>query len=182
MASPRRSGSEKPEPILPEMRLDYGFYSKEEMQGRIRTAFYQDGPRQRGETPPTASQWLDERRRVQQRLGKPSAPLWSELILPMIQRIEAIGLQQGLLQSTLSHAGRDINIRAVSPLAKSQNLDEVSIARSNIDLVAQTGGPEAVGAFLDMPMTLSNIIRATGDNLTVVRDTPAEPPQGQGPS
>ena len=87
------------------VNLDYGFFSEERLEARIRAAFYQDGPRQRGETPPTASQWLDERRRVQQRLGKPSAPLWTEFFLPFIlaTSFTVLNLFIGIIVSAMQH-------------------------------------------------------------------------------
>ena len=148
--------------------VEHGGFAEDRMEDRIRRAFYQDGPRQRGETPPTAAQWLDERRRVQQRLGKPSAPLWSELILPMIQRFEYVGVQIGELPDAITHNGRAISVRPISPLQKAQNQDKVMVSRSNLDLgfaVFQ----DQVSSFIDPVQTFQNIVRASGDELTVIR-------------
>lgn len=178
MAYPRRPGSEAPQPIPNQSQLDYGFYSKEEMEQRIRVAFYQDGPRQRGETPPTASQWLDERRRVQQRLGKPSAPLWTELYYPLIQRIEYIAVQQGLMDEAITLNGQAINVRPISPLQKSQNQDQVMISRSNLDLAFGVF-QDQVNTFIDPVETFRKIVSASGDELTVVRDEQQMPQEGE---
>lgn len=48
-----------------DVNVDQGWFSEERMEDRLRRLMYQDGPRQRGETPPTAAQWVDERRRLQ---------------------------------------------------------------------------------------------------------------------
>ena len=162
------------------VNLDYGFFSEERLEQRIRTAFYQDGPRQRGETPPTASQWLDERRRVQQRLGKPSAPLWSEMFYPFVQRIERLAVDTGRLDAAITHQGDVITVQPISPLQKAQNQDQVMIARSNLELgfgVFQ----EQFGEVVDQIGTFKNIVRASGDDLTVVAQANNEeaPPQGQ---
>lgn len=162
--------------------LDYGFYSEERLEQRIRTAFYQDGPRQRGETPPTASQWLDERRRVQQRLGKPSAPLWTEMIFPLVQRIEFLAVQNGDMDEAITHNGKAISVLPISPLQKAQNQDQVMVARSNLELGMSTLGPEAFAQVVDPIATMKNVVRASGDNLTTIRDQEAPPdetpPQG----
>lgn len=151
--------------------LDIGFFSREDMERRIRMAFFQDGPRQRGDTPPTATQWQDERRRVQQRLGKPSAPLWSELYGPMLQRVEYLGVQAGLLEPVLMLDGQAITIRPVSPLQKAQNLDDVLVARSNLALATEVaaGMQQGPGAIIDLVPTFQGIVEASGDRLTKIR-------------
>lgn len=181
MAYPRRAGSEPPQPLPNQSQLDYGFYSKEEMEQRIRVAFYQDGPRQRGETPPTASQWLDERRRVQQRLGKPSAPLWTELYYPFIQRVEYIAVQNGLMEQAITLNGNAINVRPISPLQKSQNQDQVMISRGNLDL-AFAVYQDRVEEFIDPVGTFQNIVRASGDTLTVIREEQQQAPNEAPPA
>lgn len=157
--------------------LDHSFFSEEHIEQRIRTAFYQDGPRQRGETPPTASQWLDERRRVQQRIGKPSAPLWKEFFLPFIQRVEYLAVQAGRLEATITHNEQVITVLPVSPLQKAQNQDKVLVSRSNLDLAFAVAG-EQTPAVVDLFETFKNIVHASGDELTVIRkedDAPAPP-------
>lgn len=151
------------------VNVDQGWFAADRFEMKLRAAFYQDGPRQRGETPPTAAQWLDERRRVQQRLGKPSAPIWSELILPMIQRVEFLGVAQGRLPEAISLDGEAIKVTPISPLQKAQNQDKVMVARSNLDM-AFSVFQDQTGTFVDPVQTFRNIVRASGDELTVIRD------------
>lgn len=151
------------------VNVDQGWFAADRFEMKLRAAFYQDGPRQRGETPPTAAQWLDERRRVQQRLGKPSAPLWSELILPMVQRIEYLGVEQGRLPEAISLDGQAIKVTPISPLQKAQNQDKVMVARSNLDLAFQIL-QDQTSTVIDPVETFKNIVRASGDELTAVRD------------
>ena len=161
--------------------LDYGFFSEERIEQRIRTSFYQDGPRQRGETPPTAAQWLDERRRVQQRLGKPSAPLWTEMIYPFVQRIEYLAVENGDMAEAITHNGRAISVQPISPLQKAQNQDQVMVARSNLELGFAVLG-EQLASVVDPIATMKNIVKASGDTLTEINDQQvpneaAPPPQ-----
>ena len=159
------------------INLDYGFFSKEQIEERIRTLFYQNGPRQRGETPPTAAQWLDERRRVQQRLGKPAAPLWTELYLPFIQRIELLGVQTGKISEAVTLNGQVVAAMPVSPLQKAQNQDALAQTRANLEL-AFAVFQDQVGNFIDPVGTFKAYVDKSGDELTVVRDeeVPSEPP------
>jgi hypothetical protein len=150
------------------VNLDMGFFSEDRLEDRLRERFYQDGPRQRGDTPPTASQWIDERRRVQIRIGKPSAPLWKELFLPFIQRVEFLGVQSGKLDAELTHNEDVISAQPISPLQKAQNQDKVMVAKSNLDL-AFSIFQDQVSGFIDPVQTFNNIVTASGDELTVIQ-------------
>lgn len=157
-----------------QVNVDAGWFAEDRIEDRIRRAFFQDGPRQRGETPPTASQWVDERRRVQQRLGKPSAPLWTEMIAPMIQRIEYLLVQARQMEEAITHNGQALTIQPISPMQKAQNQDQVMISRSNLDLafsVLQDQLPTVV----DPVATLKKIVKTSGDTLTQIRDEQVQP-------
>lgn len=162
------------------VNLDVGWMSEERREDRLRSAFYQDGPRQKGDTPPTASQWMDERRRVQQRMGKPSAPLWTEIILPFIQRIEFLAVEMGKLDAQLTVAGDVISVQPISPLQKAQNQDQVMVSRSNLDTAFAVAG-EMTPQIIDLHSTLKKHIDASGDKLTVLApqdaNAAATPPQ-----
>ena len=159
--------------------LEVGFFTKDELERRIRSLFYQDGPRQRGDTPPTAAQWFDEARRVQQRLGKPSAPLWTELFAPFLQRVEFLGVQNGDLEPKILLDGRAITIQPISPMQKAQNRDQVMISRSNLELAQMTFGPEAVPTVIDVRKTFTNIVNASGDTLTAISQEPTNAPPAE---
>lgn len=158
------------------VNVDQGWFTEERIEQRIRTAFYQDGPRQRGETPPTASQWIDERRRVQQRVGKPSAPLWSELYVPLVQRVEFLAVEAGKMHEAITHDGQSITVMPISPLQKAQNQDKVMVARSNLDLAFSVLADQTASV-IDPVATMKNIVKASGDELTVIRKEQL-PPEG----
>ena len=158
------------------INMDQAYFTEERWDDKLRRAFYQDGPRQRGDTPPTAAQWLDERRRVQQRLGKPSAPIWSELILPMIQRFETLAVQLGRIDAAITHDGQAITVVPLSPLQKAQNQDKVMITRSNLEMFATLVGPEAMAQFVDVIGTGQAVAKASGDELLQFHDQPQGAP------
>lgn len=147
------------------VNVDQGFFTEERFEDKLRAAFYQDGPRQRGDTPPTAAQWLDERRRVQQRLGKPSAPMWTEMIYPLVQRFEYLAVQLGKMEEAITHNGQAISVVPLSPLQKAQNQDKVMVTRSNLEMLATFIPPEALSQVVDVVGTGKEIVRASGDEL-----------------
>jgi hypothetical protein len=159
------------------VNVDQGFFTEDRFEEKLRRQFYQDGPRQRGDTPPTAAQWLDERRRVQQRLGKPSAPIWSELILPMIQRFEKLAVDLGRVDQAITHNGQAITVTPLSPLQKAQNQDKVMVTRSNLDLAFTLLGAEQIPTYIDVPTTLENVRKASGDELLAINEEPQVAPQ-----
>ena len=153
------------------VNTDQGWFTAERLEAQIRMAFYQDGPRQKGDTPPTAAQWLDERRRVQQRLGKPSAPIWSELIYPLVQRVEFMAVQLGRMPEAITHDGQSITVSPISPLQKAQNQDKVMVTRSNLDL-AMTLLQDQLPNFVDVLATLEDVKKASGDELLKLHKEP----------
>jgi len=163
------------------VNVDQGFFTEDRLSDRLRTSFYQDGPRQRGDTPPTASQWIDERRRVQQRVGKPSAPLWSELFGPLVQRVEFLAVEAKKMPEAITHDGTSITIMPISPLQKAQNQDKVMVTRSNLDLAVQMLQDQAP-AVIDMVATMRNIVKTSGDELTVIKDKMDAPQAAQPPA
>lgn len=175
-----RKHEQMPEPLLAPANLDYGFFEKNQMEERIRTAFYQDGPRQRGDTPPTASQWLDERRRVQARLGKPSAPIFTELLLQLVHRTEFVLVSLGQLEQAITVDGVTLNVRPISPMQRSQNQDKALITRANLEFgfgVFQDQFPQLV----DMLTTYQNYVKATGDELTILNPKQQTPNEAENP-
>ena len=157
------------------VNLDTGFFSEERLEERLRQRFYQDGPKQRGDTPPTAAQWMDERRRIQVRLGKPSAPLWREFFLPFVQRTEFIAVELGKIEQALTHKEDTISVQPISPLQKAQNQDKVMTSRANMELAFNIFG-ESVSSFIDPRQTIENHIKASGDDLTAI----VEPEEQEG--
>jgi hypothetical protein len=163
------------------VNVEQGWFTEERLTERLMSIFYQDGPRQRGDTPPTAAQWLDERRRVQARLGKPSAPLFSEFIAPMVQRVEYLLVRAGKLPNAITHNEQELTIQPISPLMKAQNQDKVMVSRSNLDMAFSVLQDQA-GTVVDMVATMKNIVKASGDELTVIRDEQEMPPDATAPA
>lgn len=148
--------------------VDYGFFSQEDSEERIRRGFYQDGPRQRGKTPPSATQWLEEVQRIQRRLGKPAQSLWSEFVVPLIQRVEFLEVQIGILPEALAVEDLIVNVRPISPLIRSQNQEQIAVARTNLEMAVATLGEQA-SLVIDGLGTMRNVLDKSGDDITQLR-------------
>ena len=153
---------------FPERRLDAGFFVEKNYEEKIREGFYQDGPRQKGLTPPTATQWLEEAQRIQRRLGRPAAPLWTEFFVHIIQRVDYVLSKQGILEGEVDIDGTIISIMPINPLIKAQNREEAVEATALLDGVAQYS-PQELPLLVDLPSTFSNIQNKVGDSLVALR-------------
>ena len=151
-------------------RLDYGLFTQDAFKEAIRRAFFRDEPRQRGQTPPTATQWADMAARLQRRLGKPAAPLWAEFFVGIINRVDWLLVQYGMLDGQIELAdGGVVTLSPLSPLARAQRFEEVNVTRSLIADAVQAGDMTSI----NMPSTLENMRAHLKDDLLVVR-TPEE--------
>jgi hypothetical protein len=83
---PRAVGSEPPEAIESKARFDVAVFERDELRSVIRRAHYQDKPEQLGKTPPSATQWADERAERARRMGTPATNLVLELQIPIYTR------------------------------------------------------------------------------------------------
>jgi hypothetical protein len=164
-----------------QVNVEQGWLTEDRLIDELRAIFFQDGPRQRGETPPTAAQWLDERRRVQQRIGKPSAPLWTELLVPLIQRVEYLGVQLGRLPDAITHDGQTIAVIPISPLQKAQNQDDVMTTQANLQMFASMLADQT-GTVINFLATGKNVARASGDKLIVFQEQQVQPDAAAAPA
>jgi hypothetical protein len=154
--------------VSPGGDIDYGYFSHENLVMILASAFYQDGPRQEGKTPPTATQWLDEAQKIHRRVGKPAGKLWSEFVAPMIRRVEFLEVEAGNLDAQIMVNERIVTMRPISPLEKAQGREDSMTARSILDTAAQTLG-EQTALVVDGAATIRNLKNAMGDKIVEVR-------------
>lgn len=99
----------------------------------------------------------------------------------MIQRFEYLGVQLGHFAQSITVDGRVVALNPISPLMKAQNMDKVNTTRSNLDLGMAVFGPEAMVQIVDPIATYENVIKASGDELLVVRkEEPGAPAAAAG--
>lgn len=129
--------------MAPQTDIREGIYKSEELVGTIHADLYQDGPEQKGLTPPTAAQWLGMEASKEKRKTLPRARIYSEWVLPVIYRFEWILENRGDLEE-LQIDGRVVKIEPVSPLSKASDIEEVQIAEQFNQMFVGTFGDMAV--------------------------------------
>lgn len=167
---PRAAGSKTPEPLLPDIRFDASYFEKEKLEEGIKRALYQDKPEQPGKTPPTATQWIDEKEFSTRRMELPRDRCVREWVMPVIDRVMWIKSQRGELPS-IKLGDRMIKVRPVSPLSKAKDLQDVQITGQLLGMAQQIGTIAQSVPMLDPRGTLRNIQRTLGErNIVFLTD------------
>jgi hypothetical protein len=137
---PRAVGSEPPEAIESKARFDVAVFERDELRSVIRRAHYQDKPEQLGKTPPSATQWADERAERARRMGTPATNLVLELQIPIYTRFSYILERRGTLPKVVLN-GQAVTLEPVSPLLRAQEQEEVIRLDRFAELITARFGP-----------------------------------------
>ncbi len=171
---PRLPGS-KVEEMGGETNLSAAYYEQGGLQDNIRRAGFQDGPRQRGKTPPTLGQWSDEKADQGRRLEMPTGKLYAESVVAIVERVEYLLIQRGTIKASIVPKGAEtmaIKVRPLNPLSKQQDMEEVSTAVQLLTQGGQVFGSQMIGALVDGGATFTNLKDKMNDTIIVLR-----PPQ-----
>lgn len=167
VAIPRMKGS-KIEVIESQHDMQSALYARNDVQDRIKRHFYQDGPEQKGLTPPTLGQWADESLQKQRRLGTPAAPLWSEFISEAYMRFRWLLVARGALKPQIRVGGEDFPVRPINPLKRAANQQKAVASERVLASIVSIFGPNLVPMIVDVGATSHNLVAladATGVKL-----------------
>ncbi len=168
-AYPMRPGSGKDiQPLYFEGNPDLGFYTATDLERRIRRKHFADYPEQKGDTPPTATQWVDEMVKAQRRIGTPGKKFWREGPYQIYRRFEWLLAKDGIL-TDLEVNGRKITLMPNNPATQAADNQKVQTGMQVLAL-AKNYFPETSAAAIDERATLENIKNLTKDEVVVLRD------------
>lgn len=151
--------------------LDYGFFSQEQIEERIRNGFYRE-TMQRGKTPPSATQYMSQETKQLARIARPAASLWREFGVGVLRRFEYLERQSGGLLEGVKLPLIDSGLvapRPISPLERTQARDDVLMGQSLLEMTMNSVGPEQAGVYIDMPRTMRNVKDRMNDRLVEFR-------------
>lgn len=167
-AYPKRPGSRgEIEPLYFTGDPDLGFYTLADLEKSVRRKHFADYPEQKGDTPPTATQWLDEMVKAQRRIGTPGMAFWREFPAQVFLRFRYLQAKRGRI-APLMLDGRLISTRPVNPATKAQENQEVQVATQLLGL-AKSYFPLTANAAIDELKTIENIKKKMGDSVVVLR-------------
>lgn len=154
--------------LLTEQDLRTAFFEQEDLRMQVRRALYQNKPNQRGQTPPTLGQWLDEKAREDRRLQLARMRLYDEWVIATLNRFSWILARRGELPQIVI-GNEMISPRFVNPLSRASDMEDVSRAVQFLDIAVGKFGQQAL-AGIDVPATLDAIKEKMGEGLVVLRN------------
>jgi hypothetical protein len=169
MAYPIRPGSEGAvKAIYTPPNPEVGNYQYEEKLKNMRKLFYIDHPEQTGDTPPTATQWMDELARAQRRLGTPGMSFWREGPAAYFLRFKHLLEVAGVI-TPLKVDGRAVATMPRNPAQAAADQQEIVKTMQLATYLAQTF-PEEFKMYVDGQATMKGLIEKARTILIKLRD------------
>jgi len=179
MALPRDGQSGGIEWLIPDQDLDAAMFERELLRMNVKKAMFQDKPEQAGRTPPTATQWIDERAQTDRRLQLARLRVYKEWVLPILERFNWIMTTRGDLPPLELDSGTQIEVSFENPVTKSSDAEEVSRSMNLAQSAAGVFGEQFL-ANVDAVDTITNWKEKLGDELLTMKafDDQSESMQG----
>lgn len=147
---------------------DLGFYTASDLERRIRRKHFADYPEQKGDTPPTATQWVDEMVKSQRRIGTPGKKFWREGPYAIYRRFEWLLEKDGKIED-IEINGRKLSLIANNPATQAADNQKVQNA-GNLLTMMKSYFPETSQAAIDEFKTIENFQKLMKDEVVVLRD------------
>lgn len=150
--------------------LDDIYTTAEILRLHVRRALWQDKPppHEPGTTPPTAFQVQNQELDRSIRQERPRNQVAHELVIPVVQRFIKLESDRGVMAPiTLQGSDTPINLRPMSPMSRSADLEEYQQGTMLLGTVSQLGD-QGLGA-VDMPGTISGLRAKLGGGAHLVK-------------
>lgn len=145
---PKAMGSSGLQPIQAAGRFDVAQLVLSDMRLNIKNALYNDMLGNPDRTPATATEVAERMADLSRRMGAAFGRLQSELVQPVIQRVIYILKKQGRIELPTVN-GREVKIRATSPLAQAQANQDITTVARFLEMVGGAFGPEMLQMLID---------------------------------
>jgi len=146
--------------------IDVAMLDEANLKDRIRRMHYVDYPEQKGKTPPSASQWLDEMVLKQRRIGTPGHSFWREEPFETFQRFRFIAEQRGTIQKIKVPGGA--SLQPYNPAQRAFENQEV-LTGTRFAQIGASIFPQTWQVAVDELQTLANFKQKLGDEIVVLR-------------
>lgn len=163
-AYPVRPGSENAiKQIFEGGNIEAALFETAEIEDRIKRKHFLGFPQQRGKTPPTATQWLDEMLEKQRRIGTPGMPFWREGPAQIFLRFKYLLEKRGIIEP-VKVDGKLVALTPYNPAQRAAEQQEVAMALRFLAL-AGPNFPEEFRLMVDggaTMMAIADKMRVTG--------------------
>lgn len=139
---------------------DVAIYDRQQLEQRIKRLFFLDWPEQRGDTPPTATQWLDQMTMAQQRVGTPGLPFWREHCGGTFLRFQYILEKAGAIEP-VKVDGKTVAMQPYNPAQRAADQQDVAQAIRFAQIAAAMFPEEWKVAYAGI-QTMDNLAKLMG--------------------
>jgi hypothetical protein len=143
-------------------------YAVDDKIRRLRKLFYVDYPEQRGDTPPTLGQWMDELARAQRRIGTPGLVFWQEGVRQIFLRYKYLLEKRGAIKP-LRVDGHNVRLAPLNPAQRAAEQQEIATAVRAIQILGQAF-PEEFKAYIDGKQTMEAFLKKMRVEMLKFRD------------
>lgn len=121
--------------------LNLAQFEIQELQVAIKKAHF-NTLREPDDSVVTLGQFMFEARELSEAIGSAFGRLQTEVLIPILKRVTWILTRRGLIQP-IKVGGEEVSIKFTSPLARSQDLQDLSAVQQAVAFTMETAGPEA---------------------------------------
>lgn len=139
-------------------KLEAAYFDQTQRERRVRKLFYNDFPEQRGNTPPTATQWIDEMAMAQRKIGTPGLKFWLEGPCAIFKRFYWLARKRNLVQDiTVPGTNGAVSLQPYNPTQRAQNQQKLATA-ARVGQLAASFFPEEFKVAFDGGKTITKMI------------------------
>jgi hypothetical protein len=166
---PKAMGSNGLQPIQSAGKFDVAQLVLSDMRLNIKNALYNDMLGNPDRTPASATEVAERMADLSRRMGAAFGRLQSELVQPVIQRVIYILKKQGRIELPTVN-GREVKIRATSPLAQAQANQDITTVARFLEMVGGVFGPEMLQLLIDGEESAIYLAKKFGVPERLIRD------------
>jgi hypothetical protein len=168
MGYPMRAGSGRDiVKLAADGDMNVAMFEISQMEQRIRRLHFVDTPEQKGKTPPTREQWLDEMAMAQRRIGTPGLLFWREFPAGVFNRFKYLFTARGSIQPITVNQ-KQVALVPYNPTEAAQDHQEVQVAGQLLQ-AANSYFPKTAQVSIDETKTLQNMQKKMRDKIVVFR-------------
>lgn len=135
-AYPVRPGSEDAiKPIFDGGDIQAAVYETTQLEERLRRMHFLQFPQQRGKTPPTLGQWIDEMAEAQRQIGTPGMSFWREGPAQIFLRYKYLLEQRGIIEP-IKVDGKIVSLEPYNPAQRAAEQQLIAMAARYIQLMS----------------------------------------------
>lgn len=120
--------------------IDLSLFVIEDLKNAIKTALFNDLRDPEGPVR-SATEIAIDNRELAKRIGSAYGRLQTEVLMPILKRVMSILVRRGKIEPIVVD-GKAVDIKFTSPLARSQDMEDIMAVQQSVEFVLNTAGPD----------------------------------------